>query len=64
MPVDDIVENWEAGEDELEIAANFRLPVDQVKAVLEYAQNIKMRRVLFDKNVPYPSPFGRAAWER
>jgi len=37
MPVDDIVDNWEAGEDELEIAANFRLPVDQVKAVLEYA---------------------------
>ncbi len=39
MPVDDIVDNWEAGEDELEIAANFRLPVDQVKAVIEYVAN-------------------------
>jgi uncharacterized protein (DUF433 family) len=37
MPVDDIVENWEAGEDEGEIAANFRLPIDLVKAVLTYA---------------------------
>ena len=37
IPVDDIVDNWEAGEDELEIAANFHLPVDHVKAVLEYA---------------------------
>jgi uncharacterized protein (DUF433 family) len=39
MPVDDIVDNREAGEDELEIAANFRLPVDQVKAVIEYVAN-------------------------
>ncbi len=39
MPVDDIVDNREAGEDELEIAANFRLPVDQVKAVMEYVAN-------------------------
>ena len=37
MPVDDIVDNWEADQDELEIASNFRLPVDQVKAVIEYA---------------------------
>ena len=37
MPVDDIVENWEAGVDEPEIAANFRLPIDQVKAILAYA---------------------------
>ena len=39
MPVDDIVDNWEAGEDELEIAANFHLSADQVKAVLAYAAN-------------------------
>jgi uncharacterized protein (DUF433 family) len=47
MPVDDIV-HWEAGEDELEIAANIRLPVDQVKAVLEYAEippAAKLRRL-------------------
>ena len=37
MPVDDIVENWEAGVDEPEIAANFRLPIEQVKAILAYA---------------------------
>jgi uncharacterized protein (DUF433 family) len=37
MPADDIVENWEAGVDEPEIAANFRLPIDQVKAILVYA---------------------------
>jgi len=37
MPVDDIVENWEAGVDEPEIASNFRLPIDQVKAILSYA---------------------------
>lgn len=39
MPVDDIVDNWEAGEDESEIAANFSLSLDQVKAVLAYAAN-------------------------
>ncbi|HZQ51269.1 MAG TPA: DUF433 domain-containing protein [Bryobacteraceae bacterium] len=39
MPADDIVENWEAGIDEFEIAANFRLPVEQVKAILSYAAN-------------------------
>jgi uncharacterized protein (DUF433 family) len=37
MPVDDIVENWEAGVDEFDIAANFRLPVAEVKAILSYA---------------------------
>ena len=37
MPVDDIVENWEAGVDEPEIAANFRLPIAQVKTILSYA---------------------------
>lgn len=37
MPVDDIVENWEAGLDESEIAANFRISLEQVKAVLTYA---------------------------
>jgi uncharacterized protein (DUF433 family) len=37
MPVDDIVENWEAGLDEPEIAFNFRLPIVQVKAILSYA---------------------------
>jgi uncharacterized protein (DUF433 family) len=37
MPVDDIVENWEAGVDEPDIAANFRLPITQVKTILSYA---------------------------
>lgn len=37
MPADDIVENWEAGVDEPDIAANFRLPVADVKAILSYA---------------------------
>lgn len=37
MPADDLVANWEAGLDESEIAANFQLPVDQVKAILAYA---------------------------
>jgi uncharacterized protein (DUF433 family) len=37
MPADDIIENWEAGVDEPDIAENFRLPVDQVKAILSYA---------------------------
>ena len=37
MPADDIIENWEAGVDESEIANDFRLPIDQVKAVLAYA---------------------------
>jgi uncharacterized protein (DUF433 family) len=37
MPVDDIVENWEAGVDEPEIAAHFRLPIEQVQAILAYA---------------------------
>ena len=37
MPVDDIVENWEAGVDEPDIAANFRLPIAQVKTILSYA---------------------------
>lgn len=39
MPAEDIVENWEAGVNEADIAANFRLPVAQVKAVLLYAAN-------------------------
>lgn len=37
MPADDIIDNWEAGIDEAEIATNFRLPLDQVKAILAYA---------------------------
>ena len=37
MPADDIVENWEAGVDEPDIAANFRLPITQVRAILSYA---------------------------
>ena len=37
MPADDIVDNWEAGLDESEIASNFRLPLSQVKAILSYA---------------------------
>ena len=37
MPADDIVENWEAGVDEPGIAANLRLPIVQVKAILSYA---------------------------
>jgi len=37
MPAQDIVDNWEAGVDEAEIAELFRLPVDQVKAILSYA---------------------------
>jgi uncharacterized protein (DUF433 family) len=37
MPADDIVNNWEAGVDESEIAADFRLPLSQVKAILSYA---------------------------
>lgn len=37
MPVNDIVENWEAGVDEPDIAENFKLPIEQVKAVLLYA---------------------------
>lgn len=37
MPADDIVDKWEAGVDEPEIASHFRLPVDQAKAILSYA---------------------------
>ena len=37
MPADDIIDNWEAGVDEPDIAENFRLPVEQVKAILSYA---------------------------
>ena len=37
MPADDIVENWEGGVDEQDIAANFRLPFTLVKAILSYA---------------------------
>ena len=37
MPADDIVENWEAGVDEPDIAADFQLPIAQVKAILAYA---------------------------
>jgi uncharacterized protein (DUF433 family) len=37
MPVDDIVENWEAGVDESEIAKDFRLPIEQVQEILAYA---------------------------
>ncbi len=37
MPPDDIIDNWEAGVDEPDIAANFQLPVEKVKAILSYA---------------------------
>ena len=37
MPVDDIVENWEAGVDEPDIAADFQLLVTQMKAILSWA---------------------------
>ena len=37
MPVDDIVANYQAGVDELEIAQLFELPVRQVREVLSYA---------------------------
>ena len=37
MPVDDIIENWEAGVDEPDIAKNFQLPIEHVKAILSYA---------------------------
>jgi uncharacterized protein (DUF433 family) len=37
MPADDIIENWEAGVDEPDIAENFQLAVEKVKAVLAYA---------------------------
>jgi uncharacterized protein (DUF433 family) len=37
MPADDIVQNWEAGVDESEIASDFRLSVGEVKAILSYA---------------------------
>jgi uncharacterized protein (DUF433 family) len=32
MPADDIVDNWEAGLDAPEIASDFRLPLDDVRA--------------------------------
>ena len=38
MPADDIVDNWEAGVDEFDIAANFGLSIDNVKAILLYAK--------------------------
>ena len=38
MPVDDIVDNWEAGISDTEIAEAFRIPIAQVKAVLTYAE--------------------------
>ena len=37
MPVDDIVDNYQAGVDELEIAQLFEIPVQQVRDVLAYA---------------------------
>lgn len=46
MPADDIVDDWEAGVDEGEIAANFQLPVAQVKAILSYAAD--------RQNAPHP----------
>jgi uncharacterized protein (DUF433 family) len=39
MPADEIVENGEAGVDEPDIAANFRLKIAQVKAILSYAMD-------------------------
>lgn len=41
MPVDDIVENWELGLDESDIAANFGLLISQIKEILSYAANHK-----------------------
>lgn len=37
MPVEDIVDNYQAGVDEIEIAALFEIPVEQVLEVLSYA---------------------------
>jgi uncharacterized protein (DUF433 family) len=37
MPADDIVENWEAGVDESDIADDFRWPIGQVREILAYA---------------------------
>ncbi len=37
MPVDDIVDNYQAGVDEPEIARLFEIPVQQVRDVLSYA---------------------------
>ena len=37
MPADDILDNWEAGVEVPDIAANFRLSIEQVKAILTYA---------------------------
>ena len=37
MPAGDVVDNWEAGVDEAEIASNFRLTLQQVRAILAYA---------------------------
>jgi uncharacterized protein (DUF433 family) len=37
MPADDIVENWEAGLEEFEIADEFRMPVAEVREILQYA---------------------------
>jgi uncharacterized protein (DUF433 family) len=37
MPVDDIVDNYEAGVEPLEIARLFELPLEQVLQVLTYA---------------------------
>ena len=46
MPVEDILENWEGGLDEPEIADYFELPLGQVRAVLAFAaaqQNAQRR---------------------
>ena len=40
MPVEDIVSNYEAGVDALEIAQLFELPLEQVKQVLAFATKV------------------------
>ncbi|HEX3685880.1 MAG TPA: DUF433 domain-containing protein [Bryobacteraceae bacterium] len=44
MPADDIVENWEAGLDEEDIAVNFRLTIEQVNGILAYAASHRNAR--------------------
>ena len=41
MPADDIIENWEAGVEEFDIAAEFQLPISDVKAILSYAAKLQ-----------------------
>jgi uncharacterized protein (DUF433 family) len=48
MPVDAIVDNFDYGVSVTEIAEQFEVPPDRIKAILAYAA----LRILFDKNVP------------